>query len=209
MFPWDHSARASALASVDAERRRLDENRDQERAEWAANADAIRVEARRQTLAQERIAAALEKLSGIECMPIDAGTGADTSGCGTPMPPWKCGETMPSGVVAQCDRCAGTGADTSGEAVFTMPDWRTTKHLFVENEDDDLCRLCRGATDDRTVHPAPQADAIKAAVDKANNRAADAFHDWNRTGNPFSDMTTDEFSAWIRSGADAPGAVSK
>jgi hypothetical protein len=28
-------------------------------------------------------------------------------GCGAPMPPWACGELMPSGVRALCDACGG------------------------------------------------------------------------------------------------------
>lgn len=48
-----------------------------------------------------------------------------------------------------------------------------------------------------------RADAIKAAVDKANNRAADALEAW---GNNSSDMRDlNDVAAWLRSGAPAPG----
>jgi hypothetical protein len=52
---------------------------------------------------------------------------------------------------------------------------------------------------------AAQPDAIKAAVTAANNRAADAFHDW------ISDVAgraaANDFEEWLRSGDPAPGTV--
>lgn len=35
----------------------------------------------------------------------------DSRGCGAAMPPWRCGELMPVGLVALCDRCV----DAKGE----------------------------------------------------------------------------------------------
>jgi hypothetical protein len=55
-----------------------------------------------------------------------------------------------------------------------------------------------------------QADAIKAAVEVANNRAADAFSAWHRDileTTALGRMNVDQFEAWLRSGEDAPGAV--
>jgi len=62
---------------------------------------------------------------------------------------------------------------------------------------------------DREKHVHAQVDAIKVAVDKANNRAADALWRWAKTMEPFQGMTTGQFEEWLRSGADAPGAVGK
>jgi len=55
---------------------------------------------------------------------------------------------------------------------------------------------------------ASRAGAIKAAVEAANNRAADAFLSW-RLGGLLATMGSDEFAAWLRSGAPAPGAAPK
>jgi len=52
-----------------------------------------------------------------------------------------------------------------------------------------------------------QADAIKAAVDAANNRAADAFRRYVNHVPPEGDMDSTDFQDLLRSGAPAPGAV--
>jgi len=57
---------------------------------------------------------------------------------------------------------------------------------------------------DREKHMHAQADAIKAAVGAANNRAADAFLRWD---NGDVNETPEEFSEWLRSGEPAPGTV--
>jgi len=58
---------------------------------------------------------------------------------------------------------------------------------------------------DRAV--AAAADAIKAAVDAANNRAADAFRRYVNHVPPEGDMDSTDFQDLLRSGAPAPGAV--
>lgn len=79
---------------------------------------------------------------------------------------------------------AGTGADTSGDEELGFPE-PVTRFIPLVRKD-------------------AQADAIKAAVDKANNRAADAWLLRWKGKEPFASMTREDFEAWLRSGADAP-----
>jgi hypothetical protein len=43
-------------------------------------------------------------------------------GCGAPMPPWACGELMPSGVRALCDACGGKPDPCSCDEALRLRD---------------------------------------------------------------------------------------
>jgi len=78
--------------------------------------------------------------------------GPTPRGCGAPMPPWVCGETMTSGVVAQCDACAGPNDSTAaplytGEnSVFFSGVKREQAQGHTETKTDPVVRVV-GASD--------------------------------------------------------------
>ena len=121
--------------------------------------------------------------------PTDAGTGAGTSGeaanAGAPRGP----RVAPS-VAIRILR--GGGADTAAvnelEAAIDYLD-------YVNAE--------------QTAKLVAQADAIKAAVAEALDRAADGYVALMADEPPFIDMTPSKFEAWLRSGAHAPGEGGK
>ena len=112
-----------------------------------------------------------------------------------------------------CPTCAAAGA-YEGETVSHCPDHGTTTDGTKMAPD--VYGLCvvSGKHDDFAGRVATRKqvaklidDAIKAAVDKANNRAADAFHAYHFNDQAFDSMDAADFEEWLRSGADAPGAV--
>jgi hypothetical protein len=109
--------------------------------------------------------------------------------------PAKQAESLETGRSVALPLHAGTATDAGGEAV--------TMRAFRDDEN-------RNAADNAQCRA--EAAAIKAAVDKANNRAADAFRMWRYElleSSQFRTMTAAQFEAWLRSGEDAPGAVGK
>lgn len=114
----------------------------------------------------------------------------DTSGC-------YCSDYQSSGLPCPMGTCPnrprGTASGAGGET-FTPAEVDASFERFIS----------------RNITPSrPQADAIKASISAANNRVADAFDAWDRRdeSTPFGTMSAGEFEAWLRSGADAPGAV--
>lgn len=167
---------ARVAAERDEARRRDDEGR----AEWRANAEAIRAETHRQTLAQERIAAALEKLAGVERLPTDAGTGAVASG------------EAAGGMLTECCRLAVPGGSAR---IIVSRCYDCGRLSAVQEGCHPRCPVC-----------APQADAIKAAVASERERCLAWVELQHRYWESVECDVLDPIREGIRSGADAPGA---